>query len=97
LSEYQQKLRSLTSELSFTEERERRRIAEGLHDDIAQPLALSLLQLGALRSAILSPDHRRSLDKIHNLIDGVIQSTQSFTFKLSPPVLYELEFHEALE
>ncbi len=41
-------LRSLTSELVMTEERERRRIAVELHDHIAQTLALAKMEMDAL-------------------------------------------------
>ena len=45
---YQEQLRALTSEMMLVEERERRRIASELHDQIGQNLALCTLKITAL-------------------------------------------------
>ena len=50
---YQKELRSLASELSFAEERERRRVAGVLHDDVGQLLAVSKIRLGSLAETTL--------------------------------------------
>jgi PAS domain S-box-containing protein len=94
---YQTQLRTLASELLFTEERERRRLAIDLHDSIGQALAISKLKLDALRSAVLSSPLALDLEEICGLLDGTIQQTRSLTFELSPPVLYELGLVPALE
>ncbi|MBP1725058.1 MAG: sensor signal transduction histidine kinase [Deltaproteobacteria bacterium] len=94
---YQTQLRTLASELLFTEERERRRLAIDLHDSIGQALAISKLKLDALRTAVLSSPLAFDLEEICGLLDGTIQQTRSLTFELSPPVLYELGLVPALE
>jgi PAS domain S-box-containing protein len=93
---YQDQLRSLASELTLLEERERRRIASDLHDHIGQSLALSKIKLGELRES-LSPSLVKPLGEIHELIEQAIQYTRSLTFELSPPILYELGFEAAVE
>ena len=94
---YQEQLRSLASELSVTEERERRRLATDLHDSISQILAISKLKLDLVRSGATSAAPARDLDEISELIDQALQHTRSLTFELSPPVLYELGIEAALE
>jgi PAS domain S-box-containing protein len=93
---YQEQLRSLASELSMTEERERRRLATDLHDSIGQTLAISKFKLDALRSQETSAVRAHELDDICNLLDGAIQDTRSLIFELSPPDLYELGIEAAL-
>jgi PAS domain S-box-containing protein len=93
---YEEQLRSLASELTLLEERERRRIASDLHDHIGQNLALSKIKLGALRESV-SPSLGKSLSEIHGLIEQAIQYTRSLTFELSPPILYEVGFEAAVE
>jgi len=97
VAEYQNRLRSLASRQVLTEQRERRRIAVFLHDQIGQALAVAKLRLGALREAATPEDRRRVVDEVAEVLDGVIGDTRSATFDLSPPILYELGFEAAVE
>ena len=94
---YQGKLQSLASELSLTEERERRRLATDLHDHIGQALAISKIKLGVLQKSMASETMSRSVAEVRELIEQMIQDTRSLTFELSLPVLYELGFEAAVE
>lgn len=94
---YQGRLRSLASELSLTEERERRQIANALHDRVGQTLAICKMKLGALQKTASSTQLGRSLGETCKLIESVIQDTRTLTFELSPPVLYELGLEAAIE
>ena len=94
---YQQRLRHLSSELLQTEERERRRIAMGIHDHIGQTLAMTKIQLGALQTEYDSRDLKKKVEDIRDLITQTIRYTRALTFDLSPPVLYELGLQAALE
>jgi PAS domain S-box-containing protein len=94
---YQEQLRSLASELSLAEERERRRIATDLHDHIGQTLAITKLKLGALRDALSPGGHAELLADIWGLLEQTIRYTKSLTFELSPPILYELGFEATME
>jgi PAS domain S-box-containing protein len=97
LIEYQSQLRSLALELQSTEERERRRMATYLHDYIGQSLALCKIKLGSLPGPALAEPQRSHLGEIKTLLEQLLQNTKSLTFDLSPPVLYELGFEDALE
>lgn len=97
LTELSGKLRSLSSELLLTEERERRRIAVDLHDRIGHALANVKMQLGALREGVSGKENHEYIHRISDLIDQSIQDTQSLTFDLSPPVLYDLGLEAAIE
>lgn len=94
---YQQQLRSLSSALVLTEERERRRIATDLHDSVGQALAAVQIKLGALAAAVSGTGLDASVKEVRVLIDQIIQDTRSLTFDLSPPVLYELGLEAAVE
>ena len=97
LRAFQRRLRSMASEMSLAEERERRRLAAGLHDQVTQTLAAIEVKLDALREEHPSNGSTTQLDKIRELLDYVIKKTRSLTFDLSPPVLYELGLEAALE
>jgi len=94
---YQEQLRSVASELSLTEERERRRLATDLHDHVGQILALAQIKLGAMRESANSTQLAEPMDEVRRLIEQTIQYTRSLTFELSPPILYDLGFEAAVE
>jgi PAS domain S-box-containing protein len=90
-------LRTLSSELVMTEERERRRIAVDLHDNIGQTLALTKIKLNTLLEEKLPHDFKEPVAELINMVDRSIEQTRSLTRELSPSVLYELGLIEALE
>ncbi len=97
---YQDNLRSLASSLSLAEERERRRLAVYLHDQIGHTLALANIRLGELQKSLPSqcPGFPTAeLEKAGSLLEQAIRDTHSLTFKISSPILYELGLNAALE
>lgn len=97
IAAYQERLRSLASELSLTEERERRRLAADLHDHIGQILALAQIKMGALRQEATSPGALDAVGEIRDYIGQAIRYTRSLTFELGLPVLYDLGLEAAVE
>jgi PAS domain S-box-containing protein len=92
LERYRQRLRSLTSELAMTEERERRRIASALHDNLGQVLALARIKLGGLAKTCggdgaSSASAAGDITQLQQLLGEAIRQTRSLTLELSPPVL----------
>lgn len=94
---YQQQLKSLASELSLAEERERRLLAAELHDQIGQTLSLVKIKLHDLRDHLADEPTRQEFDETRGYLDQAIRDTRSLTLELSPPVLYELGLEAALE
>lgn len=97
IKSYQKQLRSLASDLSLAEERERRRIATMLHDHIGQFLAISKIKLGALLQSANDNGFLEQLKEVREHVEQAIQYTRSLTFELSPPILYDLGLESALE
>ncbi len=96
LLEDQAQLKSLASQLSLTEERERREIATELHDRIGQSLVISKIKLDELSKSVSSDDLTETLCEICDCLEQVIQDTRTLTFDLSSPILYELGFEAAV-
>ncbi|MCC6145463.1 MAG: response regulator, partial [Candidatus Hydrogenedentes bacterium] len=81
-------LSRLTSELTLTEQRERRRIAQVLHDHLQQLLVAASLRLGVLgRSA--SDRQKQSVEELSELLEEAIRASRSLTVELAPPILHE--------
>ncbi len=97
IKDYQIKLKKMNAELSITEERERRRIAEYLHDGISQILSLVNIKLTALLSSEQLPKTTKSIVESVDLINNAITETRSLTYDLSPPILYELGLIPAIK
>ncbi|MCK5422269.1 MAG: PAS domain S-box protein, partial [Deltaproteobacteria bacterium] len=97
LIEYQNRLKSLASQLTLAEEKDRRRFATYLHDQVGQALFISKLKLGTIKEQASSTDITESLEEIINIIEQTIKETRSLTFELSPPILYQLGLEAALE
>ncbi|MBN1796535.1 MAG: sensor histidine kinase [Sedimentisphaerales bacterium] len=94
---YRDQLRSLASELSLAEERTRRRIANNVHDNIGQNLAMAKIKLQLLAETTGSSEQKKQVQEIANLVADTIESIRSLTVEISPPVLYELGFEPAVE
>lgn len=92
----QAQLKSLASQLSRMEERERRRLATVLHDQIGQTLVFSKFKLDQLRTSDFPGEPAGALEEICDSLARVIQETRTLTFDLSSPILYELGFEAAV-
>lgn len=81
-------LRALAAEVTNAEQRERRRVAQVLHDGLQQVLAAARMHLGAVR---ISPDHQSviGLDRVESLLEQGIIQARTLVFELSPPILHD--------
>jgi len=94
---YQQDLRSLAAALSMAEQRERRRIAEALHDEVGLALALLNMHLWEPAEELTAERARSLLERARNEVADIMATVRTLTFDLCPPVRYELGFGPALE
>lgn len=97
LLSYQEQLSSLAVELSLSEERERRRFATELHDQLGQNLTFVKMKLDDISCQAASASCARSIEVVGELVEQIIQNVRSLTFQISPPLLYEIGLESALE
>jgi two-component system CheB/CheR fusion protein len=90
-------LRMLTAELALTEERERRVLAQDLHDGLGQILAILKIKLTSIKESERRGVLKKALQEIEGLIDQSNQSVRTLMMQLSPPVLQALGLAPALE
>lgn len=97
IMDYQQRLKELASQLSLTEERQRRQFASMLHDGIGQELFAVKTNLG-LMQRLRGPNEREDLiAETQSLVDKTLKDARSLTFELSPPVLQDIGLGAALK
>ncbi len=93
----QNRLRKLASDLSLTEERERRRVAGELHDYLAQLLVATRMKLGQARQSRQASKQSDLLNDVDQMLDQSLTYTRTLVAQLSPPVLHEFGLAAALK
>lgn len=81
-------LARLTSELTLTEQRERGRLAQVLHDHLQQLLVGAKYAL-VLVTRRVTGEEKAGLEQVEQLINESIDASRSLTVELSPPILHE--------
>ncbi len=92
-----EQLRELSGELLLAEEREQRRFAEILHDDLQQLLMAASLNAQVLLMAKTTEKKDEFGRQLVDLIARSATATRSWTVELSAPVLYERGLAAALQ
>lgn len=93
VAERTRQLRQLAAQLTVVEERERRKLAQDLHDDLGQLLAVIRIKLNAIEAG--AP--KLPIDSVLGLVKQAEESVRTITSQLSPPVLHTLGLVPALE
>jgi len=98
LQEQARQLQQLTLELSETEDRERKRLAEILHDDLQQLLAAAKFHVGLLRRRARGDGELLEIaGQAQAILVEAIEKSRSLSHELSPPGLAHNDLGEAFE
>lgn len=89
LDERSRQLKGLVLDLADTETRERKRLAQILHDHFQQLISAAKLKAGMVRRRITEAEAVESITQIEQLLDQAITESRSLATELSPPVLHD--------
>ncbi len=89
-------IENMSSQIVMLEERERKALADDLHDSASQLLSICLLNLQQLKRE-LSQKQQHELESTHRLLKKALQEIRSITFQLSPKVLHEFGLTAAID
>ncbi|MGB0870823.1 MAG: tetratricopeptide repeat-containing sensor histidine kinase [Flavobacteriales bacterium] len=78
------------------EEKERKRIAQDLHDGISGDLSAVKYKIDAFTKYELSQNKQDELQDSINLIDQTIDQVRSISHDLAPPILMDMKLNKAL-
>ncbi|HEY4328197.1 MAG TPA: ATP-binding protein [Phycisphaerae bacterium] len=92
---YLTRVRDLATELTRSEERQRRELAAVLQDEVGQNLFAATTQLLAARNR--ANGSASEIDGALALLDQASRDTRELTFELCPPVLYQMGLAPALQ
>jgi len=81
------RLRALAHDLTLTEQRERQRIAEELHDYLAQMLVVTRLKIRQADKMVSVQPASAILDEADHLVDQCLTYTRTLVAELMPPTL----------
>lgn len=97
LQRSQARLRALASDLSMTEQQERRRLATELHDYLAQLLVVGRMKLSQARPHIKDQKAQQLLGETDDVLTQSLNYTRSLVAELSPQILYQFGLPAALK
>ena len=93
----QERLRELASQLSLTEERERRKLASDLHDYLAQMLVVGRMKINQMRKEVaLPPEAEAVVQDVDSILQQVLAYTRTMIVELTPPSLHSAGLPESL-
>ena len=97
LLDYQERLRSLSNQMSLVEDRQRRQLASAIHDGLAQQLFGIRAQVTLLKYPEKIGDLKPVVESILQVLDDTMADARNLSFELFPPVLQELGLEAALK
>jgi signal transduction histidine kinase len=92
-----EQLHGLALALADAEARERKRLAQVLHDHFQQLLSAAKLKAGLVRRISDDPQLQDGVRQVEQLIKEAISASRSLTAELNPPVLYDAGLNAATE
>jgi PAS domain S-box-containing protein len=93
-------IRSLASDLTKAEQRERNRVSHILHDDLQQRLYAAKIHVATLRDEIqegMDAPMNEELAAIKEQLDGAVTLARNLSIELSPPILQGEGLTQAIE
>jgi PAS domain S-box-containing protein len=90
------RLRSLAAELTLSEERTRRTIAQTLHDEVGQTLALARMKISSAVNLPKNDAVEKITQEVLDMLSLAIQQTRTLMMEISPPVLHDLGIDAAI-
>ncbi len=90
------KLRTLAAALAVAEERERRALAQDLHDDFGQIMAVLGLKTAEMKKLALPDRLKAAVEQCARIVDQANRKLRTMAFQLSPPILQDMGMAAAL-
>ena len=97
LKERADQLGRLSSQLTMVEQRERKRLAQILHDGLQQYLVAAKMQVGGLIEQAPDAALKQAATEVEDLLSESVKVSRSLAAELSPPILQEAGLLAGLE
>ena len=97
IQERTSRLQRLASMLDSAQDAEQQRIAEGLHDDVAQLLAAARMKMAIARAAPTHQEAKERLEAADKLLSQAYEHLRLLSFELASSALYRWGLVDSLE
>ncbi len=94
LEQRSKQLRRISAELTLTEQRERKRLAQVIHDGLQQILVAACFQLDLVDSG---QNMKQELERLRRILDEAGDTSRLLAAELSPPILLRRDLCAALD
>ena len=84
-----EQLRALAAQLARTEQNERKRLAQILHDNVQQLISAARLQVGWIEHDSSNQGVPQTAKDVYHILGEALNDLRSLAIDLSPPVLHE--------
>lgn len=91
------KMRELANELRVVETRERHHLAQELHDNLCQLVAVAKIKLSQFSMTEITDSQTQKIQEISHLLECTLKSMNAMVFQLSPPMLDNFGLYAALQ
>lgn len=92
----EEELRRLSGQLLRSQDEERRKIAQELHDSTGQNLVALATMVGQLQASSSDPKSRRLFSECATLADRCVREVRTLSYVLHPPILEDAGLEEAI-
>ncbi len=89
VTQQRDELRHLAEQLLGAEQRERRRLAQTLHDHLQQLIVAASLRVDAVAGDLPDPDSRTELVAAREILAEAVSASRHLTVQLDPPALHD--------
>lgn len=97
VKKYSNDLRALTGRLIHAEEKERRRIAKILHEDLQQTLAVAKMLLGSVLGQVTEVKEEQGLlVRVDQILDEAFRLTRTLVLEIFIPAVKDGELHQSI-
>jgi PAS domain S-box-containing protein len=90
-------LRNLTREMTLMEERQKKKYATELHDNIGQYLVSLNMRIQCIGMNSDDTTLKNGLSELSELVKTIITFTRNLTFEICPPIIFDLGIGSAIE
>lgn len=92
-----EKQKEILKATTSSEEREKKRIANELHDDVGALLSATRMFISNLTEDLENPEHKESASEINEMVNDSLERIRTISRDVSPTVLSKFGLNKALE